>query len=316
MKNREEYASFLEKINAPVFYGLQWLDAVAPGAWDVELFRDANGVVTAAMPYVHEQKWGMKRLVAPVYTPYLGPVISPTSDKLTTSYKRGMEQVEKIITFCAPFSEVSFRLSPGFEHWLPFRWAGFSLNPRLTYQISPAAEAVLWDNLDAKVRTDVRKAQEKSALQISSTISTEEIFQLYSKVFERNGGELPMSRPWFEHFDSRLRPSGVARALAARTESGELAAMVYLVQDERRCYLFLTGIAPEHKKTSALTLLIWQAILETTKHGKVFDFEGSILPAVENFFRGFGGTQVPFFEVRKTNHRLLRFARKLRESFR
>jgi hypothetical protein len=31
----------------------------------------------------------------------------------------------------------------------------------------------------------------------------------------------------------------------------------------------------------------------------VFDFEGSMVPSIETFFRGFGGTIVPFYQIRK-----------------
>ena len=39
---------------------------------------------------------------------------------------------------------------------------------------------------------------------------------------------------------------------------------------------------------------------------KTFNFEGSMLPGVERYFRAFGGKQVPYFCLSKTNHPLLK----------
>jgi hypothetical protein len=39
---------------------------------------------------------------------------------------------------------------------------------------------------------------------------------------------------------------------------------------------------------------------------KKFDFEGSMIEPVEKFFRAFGATQMPYFQVKKTNSRLLK----------
>jgi len=46
------------------------------------------------------------------------------------------------------------------------------------------------------------------------------------------------------------------------------------------------------------------AIVEAIKHSKElgiskFDFEGSMLPEVEKYFRGFGGNLVPYYSINK-----------------
>ena len=47
---------------------------------------------------------------------------------------------------------------------------------------------------------------------------------------------------------------------------------------------------------------MWEAIkLAKLKGLKTFDFEGSMHPPIEKYFRGFGGKVVPFFEVKKEN---------------
>ena len=47
-------------------------------------------------------------------------------------------------------------------------------------------------------------------------------------------------------------------------------------------------------------LAMWVAILKAKEMGlQVFDFEGSIVPPIERYFRGFGGKLTPIFSVHK-----------------
>ena len=54
----------------------------------------------------------------------------------------------------------------------------------------------------------------------------------------------------------------------------------------------------------AMSYLLWQAILYTkdTLKLNVFDFEGSMIPSIEKYFRKFGGEITPYYSL---NHILL-----------
>jgi hypothetical protein len=313
---KEEYGKFLKREETPIFYWPEWLDAVSQNTWQVEIFKNKGGETIAALPYVVNKIRGFTTLQAPAYTPFLGPLEYVSADKIQTAYKQGYEICEQVIEFLKKFDEVNFRLKPGFAYWLPFRWAGFTLSPRITYQIEPASEAELWDGLDPRVRTDIRKAQEKAAIRVEISDDVNLVFNLYKHVFDRKERRVPMTLEWLRNLDVQLRKASASQILIARTSEGQAAAMAYLLEDHRKVYLFLTGIAPEHKKTAALSLLIWQAIKTAAEKGKAFDFEGSIIPEVEYFFRGFGGIQETFFEVKGTRNRLLRLSRKVLEGLR
>jgi len=45
---------------------------------------------------------------------------------------------------------------------------------------------------------------------------------------------------------------------------------------------------------------MWQSILLAREKGlKTFDFEGSMIPEVEKYFREFGGTLIPYYVAYK-----------------
>ena len=57
--------------------------------------------------------------------------------------------------------------------------------------------------------------------------------------------------------------------------------------------------------------LIWNAIKFASNNSNIFDFEGSMIRPIENFFRAFGGIQAPYLLVEKTNSKILKFLKKL-----
>ena len=60
--------------------------------------------------------------------------------------------------------------------------------------------------------------------------------------------------------------------------------------------------------------LLGQAIQDAqAKELEIFDFEGSMLPGVEAFFRGFNGELKPYFTVWKYGNRLLSFIDTMRK---
>ena len=48
---------------------------------------------------------------------------------------------------------------------------------------------------------------------------------------------------------------------------------------------------------------MWELIRRAAKHVTRFDFEGSMLPGVEHYFRKFGGRQETYFQVTRTSAR-------------
>jgi hypothetical protein len=45
---------------------------------------------------------------------------------------------------------------------------------------------------------------------------------------------------------------------------------------------------------------MWKSILHARQLGlRTFDFEGSMIPEVERYFREFGGKLIPYYEISK-----------------
>ena len=63
-------------------------------------------------------------------------------------------------------------------------------------------------------------------------------------------------------------------------------------------------------------MLTWEAIKFASIAKKIFDFEGSMNENIEKFFRGFNTVQKSYFSITKTNSKLIKAKRLLREILR
>ena len=101
-------------------------------------------------------------------------------------------------------------------------------------------------------------------------------------------------------FEAALRRAGRCQAFLARSKEGEPLGGVWIAWDDKRAYYLLGGFDHSAKSNNAVALAMWRAIQFTATNLKLpeFDFEGSMIPAVERFFRKFGGTIIPNYTIR------------------
>ena len=85
-----------------------------------------------------------------------------------------------------------------------------------------------------------------------------------------------------------------------------MLAMGFVAWDSATAYYLIGGRNDDFKNSGAMSLLFWNALNELKATVKSFDFEGSMIKGVENYFRSFGAVQKGFFEITKINSPLLR----------
>ena len=75
----------------------------------------------------------------------------------------------------------------------------------------------------------------------------------------------------------------------------------YMIYDSKSMYYLMGGADPELRSSGASSFLMWHSIKFAQNVTKKFDFEGSIMPNVEPYFRRFGAIQKPYFNISKVN---------------
>jgi len=80
------------------------------------------------------------------------------------------------------------------------------------------------------------------------------------------------------------------QAYLVTNSEGSPVCATLMVWDSRKAYYLAGGMLNEIRETKHLNLLLFERMIsDAHRLGLDFDFEGSVLPGVESFFRGWGG---------------------------
>jgi len=245
--------------------------------------------------------WGGRRLWLivvrnPPYTPRIGPFFESraTNPAARTNEQRAMvEAVAKCLTSSGA-AVTSLGLSMGITDCLPFFWRGWRVIPHYTYRINLGQDQnVLLAAMSPERRKNVRKA-ESDGVSVEAVVDTRAVRRLVIGTFARQKRAFPV--PHMEAIFSQFPPGESSYCFVASSD-GKPVAAVYVVYDSRAAYYLIGGYADDaHHGAGALAM--WHAILKAKALGlETFDFEGSVVPQIERYFRGFGGQLTPVFGV-------------------
>ncbi|MEX0611874.1 MAG: GNAT family N-acetyltransferase [Pirellulales bacterium] len=297
-------------VSAPASYCLfqdpWWLDAVAPDGWSEAVVRKGDEVV-ARMPYVASRKYGTLSITRPRLTPTLGPWHRTTGAKSVKRLRTEKDNIEALLDQLPPYDRCSIMCHPNLVNLLPFHWAGFQLAVKYTYRFPDLSDLdAIWKGFAENIRSDIRKSQKHVGIECD--LGTSQFIATYTKTFQRQGRNSPVSPAFLERLDDVLARRGRRRQLFAVDGKRRIHAAVYMVWDDRCAYYLMGGGDPELRNSGATSLLLWNAIQHAATVSNSFDFEGSMLEPVERFFRAFGAVQTPYYQAHRINSRVLRLA--------
>ncbi|NOX63308.1 MAG: GNAT family N-acetyltransferase [Chloroflexi bacterium] len=298
----------------PLFAQDWWLDATAPAAWDAVTIEE-NGRVIARLPYAIQRHRGLTLLTMPLLTPHLGPWLAPLPGKYATRLSREHQLLDALIDRLPPFDLFQQSFHPHITNWLPFYWRGFRQTTRYTYIIPDLGDLDrVWDGFRSNIKRAIHKAKKQVA--VRSDLGLETFWRLNRLTFQRQGMEPPYNLDYLIRIDEACGQRNQRRMFFAEDARGRIHAALYLVWDHQTAYYLMGGNDPELQNSGAPSLLMWEAIQFAATTSKRFDFEGSMIPGVERFFRGFGARQTPYFRVTKTNSLLFRVGQDVRDWWR
>jgi hypothetical protein len=274
-----------------------WLDAVAPGQWDVAEVTRGDQVV-ARMPYMVRRRFGLTTISQPPFTQTLGPWLAPMEGKYARRVETEKKLLGQLVEALPPFDFFRQSFSPSLTNWLPFYWAGFEATVRYTYRVCDLTDMDrVRSEFQEQVRRGIKKAE--NAVEINHDFPLEDLLRLNEQTYARQGVTSPDDPQLVRRLDAACAARGVRRIIGAVDADGRTHAALYVVWDERTFYALINARDPELQTFGSNTLLFWEAIKLASEVSQLFDFEGSMLEPVEHFYRGFGGRQTPYFSISK-----------------
>ena len=306
MKNRYRELSVSEK-SMPLFNRPWWLDTVAgPDNWDV-VFVEKNDQLLAALPYVHHKKYIFNILGMPSLTQTLGPWLKDVKSKNCKKISREKNLINELFLKLPGFDQYRQCWNYKITNWLPLYWQGYRQTTKYTYRVAGIKDHDgIWKEVNENIRREIRKAENRFGLSIISDINTNEFYGLLDKVYQRQDRTTPYSKELIEKIIGKIKQDNLGSTYMVVDQEHRPYSCALIVRDDTTAYYLLGGSDPEFRNSGSMSFCLWHAIKDSSVYVDNFDFEGSMHEPIEKFFRSFGAEQTPYFEITKTNSRLLR----------
>jgi hypothetical protein len=310
--DKDKYRSLcLAEPAIPLFSRDWWLDAVGEAKWEV-LLCEEKGRIRAAMPLYLPLP---KIISMPPYTQTLGPwfAAEAADTKYTTALGQRQEICKLFVESLKKYTAFLQNFHYGVTDWLPFYWAGYRQTTRYTYLLHDIRHTRrLWENMSRHIRRNTAKAT-KHRLTVMRGIPAADLLHAQSLTFARQGLK-PLHTATLNRLIGVCRKRGQGDIWGAYDENGRLHAAALVVWQASSAYYLAGGADPALRDSGAQALVLWEAIRAVSDCAERFDFEGSMHPGIERFFREFGAVQTPYFTITRGSPALWDKARiKLRQ---
>jgi hypothetical protein len=311
MPSQASYRDFCRSApDVSVFAQPWYLDACAMGGhWDAVLAHD-EGRVVAALPYFYKQKGPFRYVTMPPFVKWLGPYVLPEFRGLL---KKEHVLLEELLAQLPNFAAFKQNFYPTATNWLPFYWQHYRQTTYYTYRLNAVQHLEQVEaGLNRNIRRNIQKARQQ--VRVVHNLSAADFYRVNQMSFDRQGLSMPYSWAQFERLDAALAANASRQMFFALDAQDRVHSAAYLIWDSQAAYYHLSGDDPALRDSGAGIFLIWEAIRYASEvlGLSCFDFEGSMLPAVERIRVQFGAVQTPYSFVWKYNSRAFELLEKLK----
>ncbi len=306
-ENKLLYQQICDQENdVPLFLQYNWFNKIYDSEnWNVAVVEKGGNVI-GFLPYIVTRKKGFSLITPQFLSPYQGVwLIYPTQQKYTNKLSFEKEVITQLIEQLPKVDAFKQNFLPTFTNWAPFFWKGFKQTTRYTYIINNISEQKrVFADFKENIRREIRKAEKFVTIEVLNDIDL--LYHMKQNVYQENKDTYVISLAKLKAIYSYCKTNNCGEMLMAKDNEGNINAILFYVWDNISAYYIHGVTANKYKTTGAMSLLLWEAIKRSSKRTKSFNFEGSMVEPIERYFRAFGGIQTPYFQISKTNSRVLK----------
>jgi len=281
-----------------IFNTLSWLKLFEDSVQIYGIYDKGNNLIGGFHLY-KQKKFGLTIYRNPPFTPYVGPFLEIKAKNpvaIMDTWKRVLSLMADFIE-TLPYSVISISLNKDIVDTQPFIWKKFKVIPGYTYvlDLNKSIEDIQKD-MSAERRNDIKKSV-RDGLTVKQINNFEVVKSLVIKTFSRHKKKINkyyLNKILFNFANN-------ANSFAYATfRDGNPIATTFCIYDKDTAYYLLGGYDYKNKHHGAGALAVWESIKHAKGLGlKCFDFEGSMVPQIERYFRGFGGKLTPYYRINK-----------------
>lgn len=297
-KVRNQLQAFITK-HELLFNSEEWLKNYPENAIFQCVILNNNNDVIGCFNYFQFKKTLFKFVISPPYSPNIDLFFINPAESVVGKNSFNKEMLEAIALYFESLNVpyININLPETIIDIQPFIWKGYSSKTRYSYLIDLSlTKEKLWENLSSEKRKSVSRAI-KDELIIKETNDRELVYSLIKKSLERN--DVAKNKTIIKNILFSFATNKNSFAFVAYHNEIPIGATFCLIVKAKAVYLF-GGFDSENKHHGAGVSCMWQSILKAKELGlKHFDFEGSMDPKIERYFREFGGALVTYSGVHK-----------------
>ncbi|MCZ4409793.1 GNAT family N-acetyltransferase [Cryomorphaceae bacterium 1068] len=288
--------SFITEGKSPFFLSELWCASLGSELKKLSVFKsEKDKEPIANLTFYAYRRMGVDAVITPPMAPHCGLHFYHRTEKKLSRYsdeKRALRSIAEYLAEKYPSAHVDLALPPEIKDIQPFKQAEFKSDVSYTYllEIERRTEQDLLSEMSSERRKNIRDA-EKKGYDVRINSEPEAIVTLVQDTLESKGVKSKTEQL------THLIKEGKGKVFTVSVfRQDELQSAAVIALDKSKAYYLAGGTKKETAEAGALVL--WRAILEARKHSvQHFDFLGSSNPAIEKFFRGFGGQLTPYFRI-------------------
>ncbi len=296
-----EFAEKYYKIcgGEPAFNPFSWQKNVHGENLKIYGIFEEDGQLIGTFYLYISKKIGFNFIKTPHYMPGIGLVYNNRTQNEANSLSFNKKIITLICEFLQslPYGVISIALPPGVIDTQPFFWNKFKVIPNYTYRLNLKQSAEeIEKRFSPEHRNSIKKSV-KDGVEVKPCTDYTAVKKIILKTFSQKGENVNL-----ENIDSILFKVANQNNSFAFTAvlNGEIIAAAFCLYDNNCCYYLLGGYANDSRQHGAGALCVYSSILKAKELNiGIFDFEGSMIPEVEHYFRSFGGDMVPYYTVNK-----------------
>ena len=291
-----DYQNWVKR-NGDIFAHPDWISIQASTSQTYIIKDDSNWLGTFTLN--QEKKWGIPLFRNPHFTPHIAWTWKHSAIKTTTQHTIWKEASSLMCDLFkrAKISKIQISFPPTVTDVQKFIWEGFNVTPKYTYQIQlKNSTEKIFEQFSSSHRNHISKAiKDQVEWKIMHDPSLME--KLVRSTFSRKKQKFH-SQYLHQILHQFCNEKNAMMCFAYRNEVVIAGALV--IHDQEKAYLLLSGYESDKKHGGAGIGCVWELIKKCQNSQiPIFDFEGSMLTEVEQYFRGFGGELVPYFMIEK-----------------
>ncbi len=297
MSHKIKYEQFCKTGDVPLFFQPFWLNQLLEN-WDVLYAEHEEHFVFFI--YQIEKKFHFKFLRSPHLSPYSGFLFSSAFLHHTTQ----QFLIQQVLKAMPNFDELNLDLHPSIPLDIDFG----NIEPRLklTNILDLENLETVEKNYKPALKRQIKKA--KKTIQIQTLNDIDLFYQLHEKTFLKQNSAPKIPLQIFQKAWDVCLKNQCGQLFFAMDKSRNIHAALFLVYDNETAYYLAGGTDAAYYGSGAMSLLMHHAIVFSAENKKrFFDFEGSMIPAVNRFFKNFSPEEIKYITLFKENSALLKF---------